>query len=955
MNFTDSLSDSVEILESRIGIQNLINQISSKFINCPFDMVDFHIEESLRKIGTFSKVDRVYILDLSENNELTIIHEWNRTDFSSLKPVAQLIPLDIRFWNNQKENLAQPLSIGNLNEINDESLYKYIEILHKYQINSILITPLLSFGQIVGFISLLSSRIRDEWDTLLIKLLKTTGEIFVSSLNKKKYEEEQQKQEIKFQNLFNNMQNGVAYHRLILDENHNPIDYMYLDVNPAYCEMTGKPRSSLIGKRISEISMHFKTAKDNYLENFYKVAIDGINLTYEHYSPSINKWFLVNTYSPELEHFISIFSDITNQKEAEQKVKKSEGAFREVLEYSSDAAYKVDYTKKQFVYLSSVIESLVGYSAGEFTYERFHSLVHPDDFFKNTQRFHAIVKHNPLERIPIQMEYRIKCLDGKYRWIGDNFTLVKEGQKELYSIGNFRDINERKKSEMLIFESEKKFREVLELSEDVIYRYNIIAKRFEYISPKVKQLMGYSAEEFIHSKFSEILAMGHPEDMEKMTVQIQAELNKSSPPSTINLQYRILNKQKKLIWVNENRTYLRNQENEIVSFIGVIRDITDRLETEKERLRADKIESIGLLAAGIAHDFNNILVSVLGNINLLQMTRLDSEQIDILEDLEKGAYQASSLTKQLLTFSKGGKPIKKVSEIAKIVSDSVSFVLRGSNCRADVSTQENLPLVDMDAGQINQVLNNLIINADQAMPNGGVIQINVKTIKFDENTSFTLGSGEFIKIEVIDTGKGIPIEVRDRIFKPYFTTKSKGNGLGLATCYSIIKHHNGYINFETQLEKGTNFFFYLPVSKSQEKFTDQQESDDRGLQLTGGKIIVLDDDPNIHKLLTRLFTKLNIQMDLVFDGSELVNKYQKAAKSNNPYDVVIMDLTIPGGMGGKEAIQKIKQINPDVKAIVSSGYSNDPIMANYSDFGFCDVLPKPFTIQEIKALIAKYI
>jgi PAS domain S-box-containing protein len=388
------------------------------------------------------------------------------------------------------------------------------------------------------------------------------------------------------------------------------------------------------------------------------------------------------------------------------------------------------------------------------------------------------------------------------------------------------------------------------------------------------------------------------------------------------------------------------------ALIGFIRDITQRKQAEADRLRASKIESIALLAGGIAHDFNNILVGILGNINLLQLTKeLDQDITNSLRDIEKATLRASDLTKQLLTFSKGGAPLKKPESIRRIVEDSITFVMHGSKSKAITHFHDPLPAVDVDSGQISQVLHNILLNSIQAMPDGGIISIEVGA-EYHAGGEVHLPIGEYVKLIIQDDGIGIPREYHDQIFEPYFTTKSGGSGLGLATCYSVITQHQGYIKMASTEGQGTAFFIYLPTSKDPISLLEEELHFD---QLFTGKVLLMDDDLIVQETVAQMLIHLGISVDRVSDGTSAIKKYKQGLENKEGYSLVILDLTIPGGLGGKETILKIREIDPNVIAIASSGYSNDPVMSQYKDYGFDGILVKPYTMQALRETLARYL
>ncbi len=363
-------------------------------------------------------------------------------------------------------------------------------------------------------------------------------------------------------------------------------------------------------------------------------------------------------------------------------------------------------------------------------------------------------------------------------------------------------------------------------------------------------------------------------------------------------------------------------------------------------VRREKLNSIGLLAGGIAHDFNNILTTVLGNISLaLSSTESGNEICQCLADAEKATLHARDLTQQLLTFAKGGTPILKATSIVDIIRESARFVLHGSNVGCRFQLPEDLAAVKADIGQINQVLSNIIINADQAMPDGGEIVISANGVHILESSQLPLKPGDYIKIEIKDQGIGISKQHLSKIFDPFFTTKQKGNGLGLATAYSIIQKHDGHLMAESILGKGSTFTIYLPATGSPVKSVAATPMPYKCMQKC--HVLIMDDDELIRTMTVKALEKCGCSADITDNGSEAIEFYKKAREVGNPYDLIIMDLTIPGGMGGREAILILREIDPDIKAVVSSGYSSDPIMSNPQKYAFDAGIAKPFKMDAL--------
>jgi signal transduction histidine kinase/ActR/RegA family two-component response regulator len=394
-----------------------------------------------------------------------------------------------------------------------------------------------------------------------------------------------------------------------------------------------------------------------------------------------------------------------------------------------------------------------------------------------------------------------------------------------------------------------------------------------------------------------------------------------------------------------NATPLRDEEGRPCGAVSAFVDITERKNMEKEILKTQKLESLGVLAGGIAHDFNNILTSILGNISLARMQMHDGEKsVKRLIEVENAASRAKDLTHQLLTFARGGEPVKKAIDVSSLLKDSAGFATRGSSVRCQLALEDDLLQVEADEGQLTQVINNLVINAVQSMPDGGTVMVRAK------NADPVNVGGRWVEISVADSGTGIPEQHLQRIFDPYFTTKQQGSGLGLATCYSIIKKHGGAISVKSTLGMGSTFYLTLPALE--QTGTDRQET---GTETLNGplRVLVMDDEEPVREILQDMLEELGYTSECTQNGAEAVDLYRKRKIEGMPFSFVILDLTIPGGVGGKEAITSLIEIDPNVKAVVSSGYSTDPIMASYREYGFSAVLSKPYRLQDMESVFQK--
>lgn len=386
------------------------------------------------------------------------------------------------------------------------------------------------------------------------------------------------------------------------------------------------------------------------------------------------------------------------------------------------------------------------------------------------------------------------------------------------------------------------------------------------------------------------------------------------------------------------------------SFIFTAMDITTRKRLEAESLKLSKLESLGILAGGLAHDFNNILTVVLGHLELLHLEAKNEPQIlRRLVHIEEASLRARNLARQLLTFAKGGSPLKKVIALADFLPNAVSLVLSGSKCAARLSIAEELWPVAIDPDQIQQALNNILLNAEQAMPEGGFIEVRAQNRLVSALDPLPLAPGRYVQISIADKGVGIAPEHLAKIFDPYFTTKEHGTGLGLTTTFSIIKNHKGHIAVESEVGQGTTFHLYLPAAEETAEVPTGKVTE---LPLRGGgRILVLDDEKEIREVLKQMLHKLGYEPICVSDGKDALALYREALESGRPFAAVILDLTVPGGMGGEATLKALQQLDPQVRAIVSSGYSDNPIMSCYKDYGFQGVIAKPYKISDLGRIL----
>ena len=494
--------------------------------------------------------------------------------------------------------------------------------------------------------------------------------------------------------------------------------------------------------------------------------------------------------------------------------------------------------------------------------------------------------------------------------------------------------------------SEKNYREVVESASTLIIRMDRLGT-ITFFNAFAESLFGFKRGDIIGRNIVGTIFRAPAAAIENLLSVPKPQVRFDSENTTSDGQG---------LWISWIVQPVYGEKQELTEFLCVGTDITERKMLDAKRqhldqqmLHVQKIESLGVLAGGIAHDFNNILASILGNISLVRMD-LDpaSDGYLRLGEAEKASLHARELTTQLLTFSRGGSPIKKTVSLDHLLRDAFKFSLRGSKVRSDISLAPDLWHVDADAGQLGQVFNNLIINACQAMPSGGTVTMEAENVHIGKAEGLLLPDGRYVKVNVRDEGTGIMEEHLPQIFDPYFTTKQSGSGLGLAVTFSVVKNHQGHIAVRSKLGEGTVFTVYLPASEQQPTAQQHAESDSR---LINAKVLVMDDEPMVREVAGAILRRYGYSVEFAREGNEAMTLYQQAAASSKPFDVVLIDLTIPGGMGGKETILKLKKLAPNVRAIASSGYSNDPIMANYQEYGFSAVIAKPYRPAELSSVL----
>lgn len=559
------------------------------------------------------------------------------------------------------------------------------------------------------------------------------------------------------------------------------------------------------------------------------------------------------------------------------------------------------------------------------------------------QRVRAIFLKDLKAGKPTEVEALFKRADGSNFYGQLRIRALDPSNPGDGTISTISDISDRKRAEEALRQSEEKYRTIIENIEDLYYEVDLDGT-FTFVNDAIARTLGYTKEELIGRNY---LSRSNPTEASRTFTVFNKVFRTGESVRAHEMSVEAKDGTHRHMEVSVSA--IRDTAGKVTGFRGICRDVTDRKRAAEELLKFAKLESIGVLAGGIAHDFNNILTAILGNISLARLyVKPDDKAFQRLKEAERAGVRARDLIQQLLTFSKGGSPIKRIASIPNLVRESCEFALRGSNVRCEFEIADDVWAADVDEVQISQVLGNIVINADQAMPQGGSIHVTARNVDVTAQSGLPLPPGKYIQISISDYGVGIPAEILPNIFDPYFTTKSEGSGLGLATAYSIMKGHGGRLTVESEVDKGSMFHIYLPASPK--KLKPRQDSEYQALSGCG-RILVMDDEQPIRDLAGELLEMLGYDVVTAADGSQAVELYRLEKDSDRPFDVIILDLTVPGGMGGREAIEQLRRLDPDIKAIVSSGYSNDPIMADYERYGFSGVIPKPYGAQQLSEVL----
>ena len=639
--------------------------------------------------------------------------------------------------------------------------------------------------------------------------------------------------------------------------------------------------------------------------------------------------------------FIATIRDVTERKRVEEALRESEARYKAIYDRSINCVFVHDF-QGNFLDANDAALTLLGYQRHEIESVNFIDIIEESQVGMALEAMQEILGTGFQRRFN---EFKLRRKDGGEVYVEVEGTLLFRGGRPYAIQGTARDITDRKLAQKALSEDRELLSVTLRSIGDGVITTDI-GGRILLMNKAAESLTGCSQEEAAGRPLGEVFRLVDERTREPAGDAVRRVIEAGG---VVAMQARsvLLAKDGAERAIANSGAPIRDRGSRIIGAVIVFSDITETRKMEDELQRAQKLESIGVLAGGIAHDFNNILTAVLGNLSLARLHAKPGDELhELLAEAAKAASIAKDLTFQLLTFSKGGAPIKKVASIEELLVHTTDFALRGSNVRGSFDIQDDLWSIECDIGQIAQVIHNLVINAKQAMPDGGIVEVAARNVTIGGTDRLPLKEGAHVKLSIRDHGVGIEREHIPMIFDPYFTTKRRGVGLGLTTTYTIVSRHGGYIHVESEVGSGTVFDVYLPSTGKKSRKSRTSRRDPR--QEKGrGRVLLMDDEELVRRVAGTLLRSLGYDAVEVAGGAEMIETYVKARDGGTPFDVVIMDLTVPGGMGGKEAIVKLLEIDASARAIVSSGYCNDPIMAHYRQHGFRGVVAKPYEIDEL--------
>ncbi len=621
---------------------------------------------------------------------------------------------------------------------------------------------------------------------------------------------------------------------------------------------------------------------------------------------------------------------------ARKELETSEEKYRAVINATPDLLYRTDL-QGRIVFVSPSVRQLSGYAVSEALGMDMAKEIYafPEERAKFLEELHT---HGMVQNF----ETQLKRKNGSIWWASTNAHFYKDVDGTIQGVeGITRDVTRKKTSEQALLASEQRMRAILEANPDPMVMYDL-AGHPQYLNPAFTRVFGWNLAELKGNPIPFV-----PEDQADVTAQKIAEILEQGSP--LHFETQRFTRDRRRLDIHLSAAVIKDTKGVPYGMVVNLRDISKKILLEAQYEQAQKMESLGTLAGGIAHDFNNYLTGIFGYLDLA-VTYTENEKVtEYLSRVLASSDRARSLTRQLLTFSKGGAPVKEDGPLVPFLQETVQFALSGASVSCEFDLARDLWPCCFDKNQISQVVDNIVINALHAMPGGGNIHVRAQNICVQEQDPVALDPGKYVKISITDTGVGIPPRYLKQIFDPFFSTKKAGSGLGLATSYSIVKRHGGMIDVASRPDKGTTFHVFLPALDRplQKKISKQEEN------FTGsGPVLIMDDEKMIRDMLAQMLGRMGFVVTAAANGQDAVKLFAAARNSAAPFRAVILDLTIPGGMGGKQAVAQIRKLDHQVPVVVASGYSEDAAIASPQAFGFTAAIEKPFRSSDLATTLS---
>jgi len=624
---------------------------------------------------------------------------------------------------------------------------------------------------------------------------------------------------------------------------------------------------------------------------------------------------------------------------------------RSLLANSLEGVYRRNLRSNSYDYLSPALEQITGIPLGRFARlgpDELVDLMHPDD--RQSARGKLALPCLQEQGAGV-LEYRLPSPDGTYRWCSDSYRLIRddEGRPE-YLVGNLRDISAAKHAVASASNSEETLRALIELMPVGVCLVNFDG-RFQYLNRFFLDSFGYDLSDIPTVQDWFLKAYPDPEYRAKVI-----SVFRTDPGGTLENGAPVPLRETAVTCKDGSvRQVIFNRQLAQDYRVIILTDVTEREKLRNELLKLQKLETLGVLAGGIAHDFNNILTGIVGNISLARLL-FDAHDwsSELLESAASESERAAKLAAQLLTFAKGGTPVKGLVSVPKVLNDALSFALAGANVDCAATIPESLHAIEADQGQLGQAFHNIISNALQAMPDGGTLTVAAENLPIGPESGELLPPGSYLRISFSDRGPGIAPQHLARVFDPYFSTKPGCAGLGLATAHSIVTRHGGNLSARSEAGGGACLTVLLPstgVPLPESPPRRKAAGADYG---AGGAILLMDDEKTIRAIASKMLECLSFQVTVCSSGEEAIALYRSALDAGTPYRLVVMDLTVACGMGGEEAARHILSLDPTARLIVSSGYSNDPVLADYRRYGFQAAMPKPYKLSDMEEVLGSF-